>query len=212
MACDNIEQGWQIPNHDLLKDKAQIDGAVVNSPMCLAFNGDRTQVGVSYRGAPLSVWGLHDGQCIHRCTWHPMTDENIEAKLTADEIAASPNGKLFATSSSDGSIRVWDFAYFSVIYQLSSENLVTDLTFSPDSRRFYDLRDGAINTWESNSLTRFLEMDEHISDSNSEDQSSTTASQFSEQWAEQFEAVSAFALAPDGSSYCVGYEDGNVEY
>lgn len=254
MACDQVEQGWQVLNPDLLKETAQIDGAVVNSPMCLAFNGDGTQVGVSYRGAPLSVWGLHDGRCINRCRraanaqisqrrpstnwfavdrftwnpvtghilgiyrdgcvfkWHPVTDENIEAKRTADEIAASPNGKLFATSSSTGSIRVWDFTYFTVIYQLSSENLVTGLAFSPDSRRFYDIRDGSMNAWESNSMTRFLETDEHISDSNSEDQTSTAISKFSEEWAEQFEAVSAFALAPDGCSYCVGYEDGNVEH
>lgn len=252
MACDQTQQGWRVLNNDLLKDTAQIDGAVVNSPMCLAFNGDKTQVGVSYRGAPLSVWDLGDGRCINRCRrasmrieqrrpssnwfavdrftwnpvtghilgiyrdgcvfkWHPITDENIEAKRAADEIAASPNGKLFATSSSDGSIRVWDFAYFSVIYQLSSENLVTELAFSPDSRRFYDLRDGSINTWEANSLTRFLESDEQISDSNSEDQSSAAISKISEEWAEQFEAVTAFSLAPDGSLYCVGYEDGNVE-
>ncbi|KAI1178951.1 hypothetical protein F4777DRAFT_41545 [Nemania sp. FL0916] len=253
MATDDFQEGWQFLNHSLLKDTAQINGAVVNSPMCLAFNGDKTQVGVSYRGAPLSVWDLRDGRCINRCRradlraephrsssnwfavdrftwnpitghvlgiyrdgcvfkWHPITDENVEAKRTADEIAASPNGKLFATSSSDGSIRVWDFAYFTVIYQLSSENLVTDLSFSPDSRRFYDLRDGSINTWESNSLTRFLESDEHISDSSSEDQSSMAISKFSEEWAEQFEAVTAFSLAPDGRSYCVGYEDGNVEH
>ncbi|KAI0436723.1 hypothetical protein F4803DRAFT_207941 [Xylaria telfairii] len=253
IACDNFQEGWQIANPNLLKDTAQIDGAVVNSPMCLAFNRDKTQVGVSYRGAPLSVWGISDGRCINRCRransiridqrrpsnnwfavdsftwnpitghilgiykdgcifkWHPITDENVEAKRTADEIAASPNGKLFATSSSDGSIRVWDFTYFSVIYQLSSESLVTEISFSPDSRRLYDLRDGFINAWESNTLTRFLEADEHVSDSNSEDQSSTAVSRFSEEWAEQFEAVTAFSLAPDGSSYCVGYEDGNVE-
>ncbi|KAI0183667.1 hypothetical protein EV127DRAFT_17783 [Xylaria flabelliformis] len=253
IICDKFQEGWQILNPNLLKDTAQIHGAVVNSPMCLAFNEDRTQVGVSYRGAPLSVWSISDGRCINRCRrannlrvdqrrpstnwfavdrftwnpvtghilgiykdgsifkWHPMTDENIEAKRTADEIAASPNGKLFATSSSDGSIRVWDFTYFSVIYQLSSESLVTEIAFSPDSRRFYDLRDGSINAWESNSLTRFLETDEHVSDSNSEDQSSTAMSKFSEEWAEQYEAVTALALAPDGSSYCVGYEDGNVE-
>ncbi|KAI1123686.1 hypothetical protein F5Y10DRAFT_251265 [Nemania abortiva] len=253
MGCDKIQQGWQVLNHDLLREIAQMDGAIVNSPMRLAFNWDRTQVGVSYRGAPLAVWDLRDGRCINRCRranmridqrrpvsnwfavnrftwnlvtghligiykdgcvfkWHPITDENIEAKLVADEIAASPDGKLFATSSSDGSIRVWDFAHFNIIYQLSSENLVTELAFSPDSQRFYDLRYGCINAWESNTLAPFLEADEHISGSSSEDQSSIAVPKFSKEWAEQSEAVTAFSLAPDGRSYCVGYEDGNVEH
>ncbi|KAI0967869.1 hypothetical protein F4678DRAFT_444830 [Xylaria arbuscula] len=255
VVCDKLQEGWGILNDNLLKETAQIDGAVVNSPMCLSFNGDRTLVGVSYRGAPLSVWSLHDGRCINRCRrandvragqrrpssnwfavdrftwnsatghilgiykdgyifkWHPMTDENVEAKGTraADEVSVSSDGKLFATSGSDGSIRVWDFTFFSIIYQLSSESLVTEIAFSPDGRRLYDLRDGLINAWEPNSLTRFLETDEHISDSNSEDQSSTAISKFSEESADQFEAVTSLSLAPDNRSYCVGYEDGNVE-
>ncbi|KAI1190713.1 hypothetical protein F5B17DRAFT_37040 [Nemania serpens] len=252
LFCDEIHRGWQVLNHDLLKDTAQINGAIVNSPLRLVFNGDRTRVGVSYRGAPLSVWGLRDGRCINRCRranmpidqqqpssnwfpvdrfawnpvtghilgiyrafgifkWHPTTEENVEVKWIADEIAASPNGRVFATSSSNGSVHVWDFACFSVIYQLSSEDLVIDLAFSPDSRRFYDLRDGTINAWECNSLTHFLEADEHITDPNSVGQSSPAVSKISEEWVEQFEAVTAFSLAPSSSSYCVGYEDGNVE-
>ncbi|KAK3936233.1 WD40-repeat-containing domain protein, partial [Diplogelasinospora grovesii] len=116
----------------------------------------------------------------------------------------------FATSSSDGSVRVWNFAYFSIIYRLSSENLVTRLTFSPDSGRFYDLRGGSINAWESNSLTRFLESEENISDTNSEDQSFTAVSRHSESRVEHFESVATTAPAPNGSHYCVGYEDGTV--
>ncbi|KAI0913073.1 hypothetical protein F4823DRAFT_104108 [Ustulina deusta] len=250
MSCDKISQGWKILNNDLLKRTVQIDGALVSSPICLAFNGDRTLVGVSYRGAPLYVWRIRDGICINICKgpnnkrvdqrrlssnwftvdrltwnpvtghilgiysggwifkWHPITDENTEAQCSADEISSSPNGKLFATSSSDGSIRLWDFARFSIIYQLSPGNLVTEIAFSPDSQRFYDIRAGSINTWESNSVTRLLETDEHISDSDSEDQPRKAISNISE---ESVDSVVSFSLAPDNCSYCVGYEDGNVE-
>ncbi|KAI1324505.1 hypothetical protein F5Y16DRAFT_402357 [Xylariaceae sp. FL0255] len=253
-AVDDLELGWNILNKNLLQVTSQSGADILSSPMCLAFNGDRTQVGVSYRGAPLSIWDLRDGRCINRCRranesrydqrrpstnwfavdrftwnpvtghiiglykdgcifkWHPMTDENVEANRTADEVAASPSGKVFATSSSDGSVRVWNFAYFTVIYQISSESLVTELAFSPDSRRLYDLRDGFVNAWESNSLTRFIENEEHISDTNSEDQSSTAISKFSEETVEHFEAVTVLSLAPDRRSYCVGYEDGGVSW
>ncbi|PTB62268.1 hypothetical protein BBK36DRAFT_1145059 [Trichoderma citrinoviride] len=252
IQCDKMEEGWQILNPALLKETGRTDGAIVSSPMCLSFSGDNSLVGVSYRGAPLSVWRLADGRCLNRCKrakdfhsdqnrttsnwfavdrftwnpvtnhiigiykngcifkWHPLTDENVEARVTADEIAASPNGRVFATSSSNGSVRIWNFAYFTVIYHLSSEDLVTGLTFSPDSGRFYDLRGGSINAWESNTLTRFLESEENVSDTNSEDQSFAALSRHSESRVNPFEPVTALAAELDGSSYCIGYEDGTV--
>ncbi|KAI0011853.1 hypothetical protein F4779DRAFT_160175 [Xylariaceae sp. FL0662B] len=253
VACDDFHQGWQTLHPNLLKDTARVDGTVVNSPLWITFNSNQTLVGVSYRGAPLSVWRLHDGRCINKCKrakdfrkdqlqhhpnwfavirftwnpvtdhvlgiykdgcvfkWHPVTDENVESSGPADEIAASPNGKLFVTSSPDGSVRVWDFANFKVIYQLSSESLVTRLSFSPDSRRFYDLRDGYVNAWESNSLTRFIETEEHFKGCEFEEQPSPEETpQFLEERTAHFEAVTAFAVAPDSSYYCVGYEDGTV--
>lgn len=259
ISRDEFEQGWKIPHPNLLNDTARLEGAIINSPMCVAFNGDRTQVGVSYRGAPLSVWNLSDGRCINRCNrskefqnnrrqsvsskpsatwfaadrftwnpvtnhilgiyrdgcvfkWHPLTDENVEAPdARADEISASPDGRLFSTSSSTGIVRIWNFSYFTVIYQLSSDDLVTELAFSPDSRRFYDLRGASVNAWESNSLARFFEQEEHMSsDTNSEDRSTAELSKFSEETLVSFEVVTAFAPAPDGASYAVGYKDGTV--
>lgn len=256
---DEFEQGWKIPHPNLLNDTARLEGTIINSPMCVAFNGDKTQVGVSYRAAPLSVWNLLDGRCINRCNrskefqnnrrqssmnkssttwfavdrftwnpvtnhilgiyrdgcvfkWHPLTDENIEAPhARADEIASSPDGRLFSTSSATGVVRIWNFAYFTVIYQLSSDDLVTELAFSPDSRRFYDLRGSSVNAWESNSLARFFEKEEHgSSDTNSESRSTTELSKFSEETLVPFEAVTAFAPAPDGMSYAVGHKDGSV--
>lgn len=259
ISRDEFEQGWKIPFPNLLNDTARLEGVIINSPMCVAFNGDRTQVGVCYRSAPLSVWSLSDGRHINRCNrskdfqnsrrqstvsktsatwfgvdrftwnpvtnhilgiykdgtvfkWHPLTDENIEAPhARADEISASPDGRLFSTSSSSGIVRIWNFAYFTVIYQLSSDDLVTELAFSPDSRRFYDLRGGSVNAWESNSLARFFEQEEHASsDSNSESRSTTELSKISEETLVPYEPVIAFAPAPDGTSYAVGYTDGSV--
>ena len=249
---DNFDSGWQVLDPALLKEVSRIEGTVVNSPMWMAFNGDATQVGVCYRGFPLSVWSLTESRCIARCRrakqfrnqharpptswfavdrftwnpitghiigiyrdgrifkWHPVTDEYQEVQSAADEVAASSDGKLFVTSNSNGTVKVWSFTYFSVIYQLSSADLVTGLAFSPDCRRFYDLRGSSVNAWESNSLIRFSEAEETFSDSTSEDQSPTSMSQISEARLVEYEAVSIVAAAPKHPLYCFGNEEGAV--
>lgn len=253
LHTNDFGAGWHELNAALLRENSQLDDAFINSPMCMSFNGDATQVAVSYRGYPLSVWTLNDCRCINRCRraeqvrrnhtssqatwfavdrfawnpvsghiiglyrdgcvfkWHPFTAENIEVQSAADEVAASPDGKLFVTSNSDGTVRVWNFAYMTVIYQLSSTDLVTGLAFSPDSRRFYDLRGSSVNSWEPNCLIRFAEAEESSADGASEDQISTSATQASEAGLAQYEAVSAIAVPPSGSLFCAGNEEGVVQ-
>jgi WD40 repeat protein len=250
---DDFEAGWRVLDPSLLQETTEIEGTFVNSPMWMAFNADATQVGVCYRGFPLSVWSLEEMHCIGRCTrvrdqehgrpstswfavdrftwnpvtghiigiyrdgcifkWHPVTDENQEVQSQADEVAASSDGKLFVTSNSNGTVKVWNFQYFSVIYQLSSSDLVTGLSFSPDCRRFYDLRGCSINAWESNSLIRFSESEDSFSDAASEDQSitPTSISHVSEAYVAEFEPVSAVAGSPFSPLYCVGNEEGAVD-
>jgi WD40 repeat protein/pimeloyl-ACP methyl ester carboxylesterase len=248
----DFSTGWQELNSSLLHESHELEGAIVNSPMCMAFNGDGTQIGVSYRGFPLSAWSLLDGKCIRRCSraqfrqdrhrpsdnwfavdrftwnpvsghiigiykdgcvfkWHPVTNENREAKSTADEVAASSDGKLFVTSSSSGTLRIWNFSFFTPIYQLSSEDLVTGLTFSPDHLRFYDVRGSEINAWEPNSLFRFAGTEDQSSDAASEEQPSISASHISEANLTRYEAVSALAASPTGLLYCHGNEEGRIE-
>ena len=250
---DNLDSGWQVLDPALLKEVSRIEGTVVNSPMWMAFNGDATQIGVCYRGFPLSVWSLAESRCIARCRratklrndhtlpstswfavdrftwnpitghiigiyrdgcifkWNPVTDEYQEVQSAADEVAASPDGKLFVTSASNGTVKIWSFVYFSVIYQLSSADLVTGLAFSPDCRRFYDLRGSSVNAWEPSSLIRFSEAEESFSDTASEVQSPTSVSQISDARLVEYEAVSVLAAAPKLPLYCFGNEEGVVD-
>ncbi|KAL8959670.1 MAG: hypothetical protein Q9193_003503 [Seirophora villosa] len=99
--------------------------------------------------------------------WHPVTGEHQEAQAYANDVTASLDGKLFWSSTSIGIVKVWDFVDFSVIYQLSSDDLLMGLAFSPDCQRFYDLRCGmvnSINAWEPNSLLRSSDTEEAVSD------------------------------------------------
>ena len=145
--------------------------------------------------------------------WHPLTGEHQEAQAYANDVTASSDGKLFLSSTSTGIVKVWDFADFSVIYQLSSDDLLIGLAFSPDSLRFFDLRCGTVNSvnaWEPNSLLRFSDAEEAVSDLASETAVSMSVAQASEARLEQFEAISALAACPNGKCICVGTDDGSV--
>ena len=148
LYTNDLDAGWHVSSLAQLTEVSEIEGAVANSPMCMVLNGDATQIGVSYRGFPLSVWGFDEARCIGRCRrvkgssddragpsaswfavdrftwnpvtghiigiyrdgclfkWHPITDEAQEVQFAADEVAAGPDGKLFVTSNSNGTIRV----------------------------------------------------------------------------------------------------------
>ena len=242
------DPGWQLVEADLLKEASPLHGPHISWPTCIAFNGDVTQVGISYRNFPLSVWALKGGYCIGRCKgtkvfrsapascypvnrftwnsvtghviglikaycvfkWHPVTDEIQEAQLAVDKIAPSSDGKSFVTSSCDGTVRVWNFAHFSVIYQLSSADVMIDLAFSPDSMRFYDLRYSSVCAWEPSSLIRLAESEESSSDTAIESQAPTSVSHISEASLNYYNAVTVVAAGPGRHWYCAGNQEGSI--
>ncbi|KAK3388078.1 hypothetical protein B0T20DRAFT_491497 [Sordaria brevicollis] len=180
-------------------------------------SGNASRPSKSWNSVDRFVWnpvtghvvGVYKDGCVFK--WHPLMGEPVEVQKAADEIAISPDGKLFATSTSKGTIYIWSFHHFSVLYELSSTEVVTQLMFSPDSRRFYDLRWGSVNAWEPNILTRFLDHDEqYTSDSNSEDASSTLFDKVSLSFNSRSTPVTTFAPSRDGKAYCVGYKNGQV--
>ena len=146
--------------------------------------------------------------------WHPLTGEHQEAQAHANDVTASSDGKLFLSSTSTGIVKVWDFADFCVIYQLSSDDLLMGLAFSPDCLQFFDLRCGTVNSvnaWEPNSLLRFSDAAEAISDLASETAVSMSVAQVSEARLEELEAISVLAACPNGKCICVGTDDGSVQ-
>lgn len=154
------------------------------------------------------VLGLYKDGSIFK--WDPIGDESQEARATADEIGVSPDGKLFITSDGDGTIKIWNMTYFSVVYQLYSEDPVIDLAFSPDCRRFYDLRWSSLNIWEPNSLVRLAEAEESASDSASEQMAPPPSSHVSEAKVASVDPICALVAAPHSLLYCAANEDGAV--
>lgn len=149
------------------------------------------------------VLGLYNDGCIFK--WHPSDMESNELNTVAADIRCSVNGNVFGTSSTDGTLRVWDFHHFALIYSLSFHTPVTDLAISPDGGRIYDLRDSFCHIWEPNALIRMLEAEDEVSDT-----SSTLGglSQASEASSEMLSPITALGVNPQDSSYCVGDDNG----
>ena len=146
--------------------------------------------------------------------WHPLTGEHQEAQAYANDVTASSHGKLFLSSTSTGIVKVWDFADFSVIYQLSSDDLLIGMAFSPDCLRLFDLRRGTVNSvnaWQPNSLLRFSDAEDAVSNLASETAISMSVGQASEAGLERFKAISTLAACPNGKCFCVGTDDGSVQ-
>lgn len=175
----------------------------------------------TWTGTMRTRWHPHDGEILGiYCDgavfkWHPVTENHIELagdlNSAPSEIQCSPDGLVFATSDVKGVVKLYSYEYFSMIYQLSSEDTVTSLCFSPDSRRFYDIRGSYCNIWEPNALIRLSDADERIGDTESEVGSSTDVSQYaSESWVDTSSLITTLAVQPSGFLVCAGTEDGTV--
>ena len=151
--------------------------------------------------------GLYMGGHVFR--WNPWEDTQQELQAYGSILALSPDGKFFAIGDSNGTIRLYNFHHFVLIYQLSCENLINDICFSPDSKRLYDLRGQFCNIWEPNALVRADESVEHESDVVSEVASNRTAA-VSEAVAQVRDQITAIGVQFSGKHQALGNESGTV--
>lgn len=152
------------------------------------------------------ILGLYMGGQVFR--WNPYTNSQQEMEAEGSIIACSPEGKFFTTGDSQGTIKLYSFHHFALIYKLSCDQMITDICFSPDSKRLYDLRGPWCNVWEPNAL---LAGDENSDDSDlgSEAASIPTAI-VSEASAEVRAQITAIAIQFKGQYHAVGNEAGVV--
>ncbi len=95
----------------------------------------------------LSVFILYQDTTIVRFSL--TNDKTVEVKTTAArEIIINPAGGLLLTADNAGTLSLWRLPDFRLLHRLPYHGLVRDLAFSPDSKRFYDVRDAICNIWE----------------------------------------------------------------
>lgn len=149
--------------------------------------------------------------------WYPVDPEHepMRTNVMATEIACSPDGRLLVTSQRDGSLKVFGFHSFTLLYDLSCASRATALAFSPDGRRIYDTRGAACNVWEPNALIRMADQDdvERNSDaSSSQYDPSIRGSVVLEATAVTLEPVTAICACAGCAAFAFGNDGGEVSY
>lgn len=140
--------------------------------------------------------------------WAPYEDSVDELSAEASKLAISNDGELFVTGDSHGRIKLYTTTNFSLLYKISAQEAVFGLAFSPDSKRFYDIRGFHANAWEPNALVRYAESSGDM-DSVSE-YSMSHVSERSASSSAAVEPITALAGSPSGRLYCYGTQQGVV--
>ncbi|KAK7962794.1 WD domain- G-beta repeat containing protein [Apiospora aurea] len=140
--------------------------------------------------------------------WNVMDDEQMVHDHTAARaMTMSEDGSFLLTNNINNTISIWIAPGYTLMYRMRYDELVTDLTFSPDGARFYDLRGSFCNVWEPDALIRADNIDRN-------DMSSTFETITSEPVlaTDDNSRVPVTSLVCDSSDkyYCVGKEDGSV--
>lgn len=142
--------------------------------------------------------------------WRPYDGESEEIATGASKIAMSGDGNLFVAGDVHGTVKVYTTSDACLLYQLASQDTVLGLAFSPDLRRFYDIRGYYGNAWEPNALMRYAGQLGKGAEGEGETDSLGQGSVTSVSWAGRVDSITALAGSPVGRLYCFGTEKGTV--
>lgn len=146
-----------------------------------------------------------DGELV---LFDPLENRIVDRTMAGGEVlACSPDGRTLATGDSAGNIQLFDFESLKLLYRINSwDHGIKSLAFSPDGRRFIDIRGSTCNIWEPPELIR-QEPADHNSDS---DALSSVAKEIDLADDEDLIMITVFAIHPAGRFILCGKDDGSV--
>ncbi|KAI9687673.1 MAG: hypothetical protein M1820_010404 [Bogoriella megaspora] len=142
--------------------------------------------------------------------WNPYRGEPEEISTGASKLAISKDGSLFVTGDVHGTVKIFATSDFRLLYKLISQDPVLGLAFSPDLRRFYDIRGYYGNAWEPNVLTRYAASSGKQSERESETESLVHGCGPIMSSSQRIDAITVLEGSPTGRLYCYGTENGAV--
>ncbi|KAL8305269.1 hypothetical protein RB600_008244 [Gaeumannomyces tritici] len=144
--------------------------------------------------------------------WRLSEDDVLEhPNVRARDMTISGDGSLLLTVEHTGTISIWATPHLNLVYQLVNRGDPSAATaFSPDNRRFYDVRGSICNAWEPDALVRSDDHDDN------EDATGTTAGSsmltepvISAQPSPE-STITAIAMGPADKYFACAREDGSV--
>lgn len=137
--------------------------------------------------------------------WLPYEGEVEELPVLAANMCISRDGNLFATGDAHGRLKLYSTSTFSIIYRLAAQDPVLGMTFSPDSRRFYDIRGSYANAWEPGVLLKIggTSLDSESDSFGQPTEASSVVSRV-------VDTIKAVAGSPNASLYVASTERGVV--
>ncbi|KAI1376469.1 hypothetical protein F4677DRAFT_79151 [Hypoxylon crocopeplum] len=188
----------------------------LDGPVHLGHCWRKTREGVARGEVVDAVWRPHSLELLGLYVegvlfkWCPYNGEIVEMAIGASKLTISGDGNLLATGDGRGTVKVYITSDLALIYQLTSQDAVLDLTFSPDNRRLYDIRGFYGNAWEPNVLMKIAEQTVASVESGSETEgfphSLTTYSNSSR----RIDSITVLSASPIGRLYSYGTEAGAV--
>jgi WD40 repeat protein len=138
-------------------------------------------------------------------------DEAIEhAHIRSWKMAVSSDGKYLLTSDIAKTVSVWAFPALTLVHREADiDEMINDLIFSLDSRRFYDARGSACTVWIPDVLAH--DADRPVSFIPSIASSGCIAPFESGSGASPQSVVTALAPDSTGRHFCAGRADGTVQ-
>ncbi|CZT11982.1 uncharacterized protein RCO7_07985 [Rhynchosporium graminicola] len=177
------------------EDKIKKPEDVWNAPEVVLWQPESPNVLILYQDTKLVDWNLDSCQQIQH------------DHLKAREMAVSSDGNLLLTSDNNGSLSVWTTGKFCLVYELTHDEFVRDIAFSPDAQRVYDIRDGICNVWEPDALIR--SDDAGREDISTHDSNLYTLPVVSTDDNSRVQ-ISALIIGKHEDFFCTGKDDGSV--
>ena len=171
------------------------EGDAWNAPEVALWQPGTDHLLVMYEDTKIVEWNVRDdGQSPHD-------------HMGARGMVLSHDGSLLLTSDVNGTLSVWTVPDYRLTYRLKCEELVTDMAFSPDGTRVYDIRGAFCNVWEPDALIRSQDIDQ-------DNASSTYDTINSEPVISSDDntriPITSLVCNASNSLYCCGKEDGTV--
>ncbi|KAM0816606.1 putative NACHT and WD domain protein [Seiridium cardinale] len=154
------------------------------------------------------VFGLYIEGTVFK--WSPYEGQAEEIYTGAARITISGDGNLLATGDGHGVVKIYTTSDLGLLYQFASQDSVLGIAFSPDLRRFYDIRGYYANAWEPNALIKFAEEAGGAFATESESESLTQSSVTPVSYGLRVDSITVLAHSHQGRFYCSGTDKGTV--